>query len=174
MDAETASILCGIFAQDIAVATQFDADEIRRENKCNIAQNILLAIKTQRHPRLERTETEDQAMPKKSQSTSKPAATTKGVRLGKFKFLKNLIAKGTMTKDQIVAAAAAQFPMWDAKLVECGVYSARTQMRKAGENADWLSATPHAAPTAAVATAAASEPDEEAERPHVTQPTAAA
>jgi hypothetical protein len=171
MSTETLEILGGIFASDIPNTTHFDADQLRREYKLNIADNLRLATTPQRHPPLQCGNRKTDSMAKKDKTAEvavadtgtepKEKRTRKGVkRGGKFAFIKALIGGGTLTYDEIVVAAAKEFPAWDEKLVKCGVFSARTQMRKAGLTANW---------------AADPAPDPVAEeKPHIAQAAASA
>ena len=145
MSAETLAELDKIFSAD-APKTRMTLDG--PQPLPNIAENLKLA--TQEQPRHNRRTTKEENMAKKTTTEEEGAATAasatatatpvarRGKKEGKFQFLKQLIGEGTHTKSEIIALATAKFPKWDAHLLECGVYSSRTQMRKAGISGNWL------------------------------------
>ena len=100
-------------------------------------------------------------------------------REGKFQFIKEAIAAKQFTRAEIVAAVTAKFPNWSPELVQCGIFAARSQMRKAAQDdsIDWLPAVENAGTPAAVPAVTAPETPaapQDAEPVHITQPTVAA
>lgn len=146
MTQETIEGLCAMFSEDIvATRHQFDFDELKHEIKFNIAENLRLATGSKK------------ARSRATRSIPNMENTTAPKKEGKFDFIKSLILAGTYTRAQIVDATRAKFPRWDAKLLECGVYSSRTQLRKLSPGVNWrmedtaaVAATTEAQPAAAV------------------------
>jgi len=100
-------------------------------------------------------------------------------REGKFQFIKEAISAKQFTRADIVAAVTAKFPNWSPELVQCGIFAARSQMRKAAQDdsIDWLPAVENAGTPAAVPAVTAPETPtapQDAEPVHITQPTVAA
>jgi hypothetical protein len=153
MNADSLQCLQEIFSADISIPTSFDADALKQNHVKNIASDLVLAVNPQRHPRLRAAPEPQQETHMPKQKREKPVATRKQ---GKFAYIKSLLTQATFTRQQIIEAAAKQFPHWDIKLVECGVYSARTQLRRDKLPGDWLPETPEpVTPKEAVAVAVA-------------------
>ncbi len=109
------------------------------------------------------------AIPVTETASSQAAIEKKAVkREGKFNFIKQLITAKTHTRAQLMAAVTAQFSDWTPELVNCGIFAARSQLRKAAgdDSIGWLPepATEPAAPQNA------SESSAE-ETPHIVQHT---
>jgi hypothetical protein len=117
---------------DIAVTTNFDADQLRRDDSLNIATNILLAIKQQRHPRLRGAQTERNMAKARNTRSKAPNG------LGKCAFVDALYVEGKHTVRQILAATLAAFP--DAEEgPTMGMIKVRPfYVRKAGKEPKWL------------------------------------
>ena len=175
MSVETMNDLIAILGDvDTPVKAGMNQDDIGRTT--NPAANLRLAVQQQRHPRPSRAAQSQQEEGEENIIMAK--AKKKGHKKeGKFALIKAMVSGGKHTRSQIIAAAQAAFPHWPAKLVECGVFASRSQLRKKDPKADWLpepateaAPPPPVAATAPTAVEAAAATEE---KPHITQPTVA-
>jgi hypothetical protein len=156
MCSESISILKQLLDGEIKTKSKFNNED--GGGSFNIAENLRLATEPQpRH----RAHNDMKNKNNTKRTTSAKASGRKPVkREGKFNFIKEVLAQGKYTFAEIETATRAKFPKWSAKLVKCGIFSARMQMRKAKLAGDWMAAVEPAAqePTAPPVTVPAPEP----------------
>lgn len=121
MSDDTASVLDDIFKGD----PEIDCGEGATKS---IAENIRLAHKPQKHPRLSRGTERTSNMPKKDK---KPRATAPN-GLGKCAFIDALYIEGGHTKSEICAKTIAAFPCSDTESIKTTVAIRPYQIRKSG------------------------------------------
>lgn len=116
--------LCEMFKENIVVPALLNYEGLNREFGYNIAENILIAIRTQETPM--------------KKSTQKTKSTKPLNRNGQLAFVSEMIVAGTYTFNQIVTAALEKYPEWPVHLAKQGLHNAKMRLRKKGSNANWL------------------------------------